>query len=143
MAKKKVSRKRNKKRAAPKKARRKKTAAKKKLTKRPAQAARQRAAKNRVAKGARLSRGLDSGGTALTPESEHELTFAAGQSGDTEGLSAVEDVDSESAEELAEEGQDYEAEIVDGVERAGDQEEQEVRTDVREEERPRQKRVTL
>jgi hypothetical protein len=133
MAKKKVTRKKNKKRPAPKKARSKKTARKKKPTNR----------QNRVAEGARLSRELESGGTALTPESEQELTFTAGQSGDTEGLSAVEDVDSESVEELAEEGQDYEAEIVDGVERAGDQEEREVRTDVREEERPRQKRVTL
>jgi hypothetical protein len=138
MAKKKVTRKKNKKRGAPKKARRKKT-----RTSRPARAGRQRAAKNRAAKGARVSRGLDSGGRAQTPESEHELTFAAGQSGDTEGLSDVEDVDSESVKELAEEGQDHEAEIVDGVERAGDQEGREVRTDVREEERPRQKRVTL
>jgi len=48
---------------------------------------------------------------------------AAGQSGDTEGLSRTEDVDSESVEELTEEGQDYEAEIVSGVEEALDPDE--------------------
>lgn len=45
---------------------------------------------------------------------------AGGQSGDLQGLSEVEDVESESVEELVEEGQDYEAEIVAGIERAGD-----------------------
>lgn len=45
---------------------------------------------------------------------------AGGQSGDLQGLSEVEDVESESVEELVEEGQDYEAELVAGVERAGD-----------------------
>jgi hypothetical protein len=39
---------------------------------------------------------------------------SAGQTGDTEGLSRKEDVDSESVEELTVEGQDYEAEIVSG-----------------------------
>jgi len=53
---------------------------------------------------------------------------AAGQSGDTEGLSETEDVDSESVSELAEEGQDYEAEVVDGVENAPDADQGEVRT---------------
>jgi hypothetical protein len=42
----------------------------------------------------------------------------AGQSGDTTGLSDEEDADSESVEELVEEGQDFEAEIVDAVENA-------------------------
>ncbi|MFZ0638095.1 MAG: hypothetical protein WA020_12570 [Candidatus Acidiferrales bacterium] len=148
MAKKKAKRKKSEKRAAPHKARSpkkasKKTARKKTTTSRPAQAGKQRAAKSRGAKRTRLSRGLDSGRTGLIPESEQERTFAAGQSGDTEGLSDVEEADSESVEELAEEGQDYEAEIVEGVERAGDHPGEEVRTDVREEERPRPKRVTL
>jgi hypothetical protein len=43
---------------------------------------------------------------------------AAGQSGDLEGLPRREDVDSESVEELVEEGQAYEAGIVSGVEEA-------------------------
>jgi hypothetical protein len=45
---------------------------------------------------------------------------SAGQSGDTEGLSRAETVGSESVEELTEEGQDYEAEVVTGVEEARD-----------------------
>jgi hypothetical protein len=44
--------------------------------------------------------------------------LAAGQSGDTEGLSRAELADSESVEELVEEGQAFEAGIVSGVENA-------------------------
>ena len=51
-----------------------------------------------------------------------------GQSGDIQGLSNVEDVDSESVRELAEEGQDFEAEVVDGVENAADPDVSEVKT---------------
>lgn len=47
---------------------------------------------------------------------------AAGQSGDLQGLSEVADADSESVEELVEEGQALEADVVAGVERAGDHE---------------------
>ena len=53
---------------------------------------------------------------------------SAGQSGDLQGLSRREDVDSESVEELAEEGQSYEAEVVSGVENALDPDQGEVRT---------------
>jgi len=56
---------------------------------------------------------------------------SGGQSGDDEGLSIEEDADSESVDELAEEGQDYEAGIVAGVERAGTNLEQEVPVDDR------------
>ena len=45
---------------------------------------------------------------------------SAGQSGDTQGLSDIEDVDSESVEELLEEGQSFEAEAILGVEDGGD-----------------------
>ena len=55
-------------------------------------------------------------------------TRSAGQSGDVQGISSVEDVDSESVEELTEEGQDFEAEVVDGVENAPDADEGEVTT---------------
>jgi hypothetical protein len=44
---------------------------------------------------------------------------SAGQSGDTQGLSNAEEADSESVEELVEEGQDFEAGVVAGVEDAG------------------------
>jgi hypothetical protein len=56
------------------------------------------------------------------------LSETAGQSGDIQGLSDVEDVDSESVRELAEEGQDYEAEIVDAIENAPDPDVSEVKT---------------
>jgi hypothetical protein len=53
---------------------------------------------------------------------------SAGQSGDIQGISRAEDVDSESVEELTEEGQDFEAEVVSGVENALDPDEGEVHT---------------
>jgi hypothetical protein len=53
---------------------------------------------------------------------------AGGQSGDLEGLSETEFADSESVAELAEEGQDYEAEIVSGVENAPEPDQGEVKT---------------
>ncbi len=53
---------------------------------------------------------------------------AAGQSGDIEGLSSVARSDSESVEELAEEGQAFEAEVLSGVEKADDDAELEVTT---------------
>ena len=54
--------------------------------------------------------------------------ITGGQSGDTQGLSNVESADSESVEELTEEGQDYEAEAVSGVENALDPDQGEVTT---------------
>ena len=50
------------------------------------------------------------------------------QSGDLQGLSNVEGADSESVDELLEEGNAFEAEVVKGVEDAGDADEEEVRT---------------
>lgn len=45
---------------------------------------------------------------------------SAGQSGDPQGLSIVEDAENESVDELAEEEQAFEASAVDGVEDAAD-----------------------
>ena len=56
------------------------------------------------------------------------LAAEAGQSGDVQGLSDIEDVDSESVSELVEEGNTFEAGAVEGVERADDSEGKEVRT---------------
>jgi hypothetical protein len=53
---------------------------------------------------------------------------AGGGAGDYQGISAVADVDSESAEELLEEGQAFEAGIISGVEGASDPDEAEVTT---------------
>src|SRR6266478_3844703 len=53
---------------------------------------------------------------------------SGGQSGDVQGLSNVAAVDSESVEELAEEGQAFEAEVISGVENAPDADTAEVTT---------------
>jgi hypothetical protein len=53
---------------------------------------------------------------------------AGGQSGDNQGLSRRESADSESVEELTEEGQEYEAEVISGVENARDPDQGEVTT---------------
>lgn len=53
---------------------------------------------------------------------------SAGQSGDTQGLSDLAEAGSESVEELVEEGQFFEAELINGVENAPDADEGEVRT---------------
>ncbi len=52
---------------------------------------------------------------------------SGGQSGDVQGISEAQDAASESVEELLEEGNAFEAEAVAGVERAGDEDEKEVR----------------
>jgi hypothetical protein len=120
MAKKKRIRKkksaRSKKKAAPKKA--KVTLKRKKLAKTKKSSARKRAGRPTtiVEKStAQIRQGVG-------------LSETAGQSGDIQGLSDVEDVDSESVRELAEEGQDYEAEIVDAIENAPDADVSEVKT---------------
>ena len=53
---------------------------------------------------------------------------SAGQSGDTQGLSDVAEADSESVEELVEEGQSYEAAVIAGIENAPDPDVSEVHT---------------
>jgi hypothetical protein len=50
------------------------------------------------------------------------------QAGDLQGLSNVQGADSESVDELLEEGNAFEADVVKGVEDAGDTDEREVRT---------------
>jgi hypothetical protein len=53
---------------------------------------------------------------------------SAGQSGDTQQISNIPDADSESVEELVEEGNAFEANIVEGVEDAPDADVAEVTT---------------
>jgi hypothetical protein len=60
---------------------------------------------------------------------EHELgPDSAGQSGDTQQISSTADADSESVEELVEEGNAFEADAVYGVENAKDADVSEVVT---------------
>jgi hypothetical protein len=61
-------------------------------------------------------------------ERESLVGARAGQSGDTQGLSDIADADSESVEELVEEGQSFEAGVISGVENATDADEAEVET---------------
>jgi len=53
---------------------------------------------------------------------------SGGQSGDAQGLSDIEEANEESVEELADTDQALEADVVQGVEDAGDHPEKEVRT---------------
>jgi hypothetical protein len=61
-------------------------------------------------------------------EDEETGPETAGQSGDTQGLSNLAGADSESVEELLEEGQSFEAGVVRGVENAPDADVAEVTT---------------
>jgi hypothetical protein len=56
------------------------------------------------------------------------VSGSRGRSGDLQGLSSVEGADSESVDELLEEGNAFEADVVAGVEAAGNAPEKEVRT---------------
>ncbi len=61
-------------------------------------------------------------------ESEQLGPGSAGQSGDNQGLSSVADAGPQSVQELVETGQDYEAEIIKGVEDAADHPEKPLHT---------------
>jgi hypothetical protein len=63
---------------------------------------------------------------AFSPEGP--VARSGRQSGDLQGLSSVEGADSESVGELLEEGNEFEANVVKGVEDAGNADEKEVRT---------------
>ncbi len=83
------------------------------------------------AQGAGDARRRVSGNQSLDTEAfalQGQTARSAGQSGDLQGLSNVEGADSESVDELIEEGNAFEADVVAGVESAGDAEEKEVHT---------------
>jgi hypothetical protein len=65
---------------------------------------------------------------AVPPDEKDLGPESAGQSGDTQGLSAVEEAGPESVAELVEEGQAFEAEAIAGVEDAPDPDVAEVHT---------------
>jgi hypothetical protein len=109
-AKRKTKKKPAKKRAIPKK-----KLAKKKIT------PRKKPAKKKPAR--RLRRASDTPSFALEPRTAPDV-----ESGDLQGLSNVESADSESVDELLEEGNAFEAEVVKGVEEAEDADAGEVRT---------------
>ena len=111
------ARKKTVKRAAPKK-----LAAKKKSLPKKKSSAKKKSAKKATRRRADVI-------NPVTPSGRRGLGAAsAGQSGDTQGLSRQSYDDSESVEELMEEGQYMEAEAVSGVENAPDADQGEVRT---------------
>ncbi|HTO88733.1 MAG TPA: hypothetical protein VMR54_14535 [Thermoanaerobaculia bacterium] len=106
-----------------------KPGARPKKASRKARAPRARAAaRKKPSKSVRRRRG--EGGVTLEPPPDARGMGAesGGQSGDTEGLSRAEEADFESVEELAEEGQAFEAGVIEGVESARDPDEGEVET---------------
>lgn len=110
-----------------------------------AASARKAARKNKAARRERLSRGVRSVGNDIAVMSVGPGSGSAGQSGDIQGLTDVETADSESVRELVEDGQDYEAGIIDGIENAPDADQGEIKTrEVPEDEiPPRGRRNTL
>jgi hypothetical protein len=109
----------------------KKPAPKKKLAAKKAAPKKNAAAKKKPArrKARRTPRGPQEVTNPVAIRGRRGLGSASGgQSGDTQGLSERESADSESVTELAEEGQDYEAEVVSGVENAKDPDQGEVTT---------------
>lgn len=124
--------------AAKKKAPAKKKAARKPMGKKKAAAqkkaapARKKAvAKRPAAKAKRAARPKGRQSTAFLEdqvEVQHRRAGTAGQSGGLQGISRAEDADSESVDELLEEGNTFEAGAVAGVEEADENEEREVHT---------------
>ena len=122
-----------KKSAAKKKANPKKKPAQKKRAAVKAVSGKKKSSKKKVAAksvGSPRNRGLRESqvSDAEAREIQDRRTRSAGQSGDLQGLSGTEDADSESVDELLEEGNSFEAGIVAGVEDAGDDDEKEIRT---------------
>jgi len=109
--------------AKKKKARKKKSAPKKKALR-----GKKRAAPKKRKKARKPARGKAATISLERPTAKGLGPGSGGQSGDVEGLSETELSDSESVSELAEEGQDYEAEVVSGVESARDADQGEVKT---------------
>jgi N utilization substance protein A len=108
--------------AKPKKALSKKTAILKKALPKKA------APKKKAARKKNAGRGTRRNVTTIALDLEGKRTRSAGQSGSLQGLSDVESADSESVDELLEEGNAYEAEVVEGVENAPDADEGEIKT---------------
>ncbi len=117
----------NKKRAIPKKKLTKKPAPKKAAVKTKAVGRKTISAKTvsvRKKQVREKSQSVDT--VAFSPEAPEARSGR--QSGDLEGLSSVAGADSESVGELLEEGNAFEADVVTGVEDAGNADEKEVRT---------------
>jgi hypothetical protein len=114
--------KRNKNKAKSKKALRKKAAPKK--VARPKKAA----PRKKAARKSRRARGKSQRVATVTFEPKGLGANSGGQSGDLQGLSNSAGADSESVDELLEEGNAFEAEVVEGVQNVPDADQGEIRT---------------
>jgi hypothetical protein len=115
-----------KKSSKPKKALSRKTSPKKKGAKKVAPL--KKAAPKKKALKKNTTRGKSQGVDSVVFEPKGLGARSGGQSGDLQGLSNRESADSESVDELLEEGNAFEAEVVKGVEDVPDADEGEVRT---------------
>ena len=122
---------------AKKKTARKKKSAKKAASPKKKITAKKKAAPKKIASKKKLARRKKKSASRAAAEVSNPIFSpsgrglgpgAGGQSGDNQGLSRKEFAGSESVEELAEEGQDYEAEVVSGVQNARDPDQGEVTT---------------
>jgi hypothetical protein len=86
------------------------------------------AAKPKPKPARRKPRGRANAGELVSYEQRGLGARSGGQSGDTQGIDSGPEVDSESVQELLEEGQSYEAEVVNAVENAPDPDQGEVHT---------------
>jgi hypothetical protein len=108
-----------------------KLAVKKKLAKRkvlPKASSKKKAGGKKAAARKQRARGKSQNVYDVSPTIEGLEARSGGQSGDLQGLSSAQGADSESVDELLEEGNAFEAEVVKGVQDAGDADEGEVRT---------------
>lgn len=101
-----------------------KKAANKRATSKPTLAAKPKDKRKRR----RVARGQSAPGEVVTYRRRGLGAASGGQAGDIQGISTVSDIDAESVGELLEEGQSFEAEVVDGVENAPEPDEGEIRT---------------
>jgi hypothetical protein len=118
------------KKSAPKKTASKKTLAKKAPITRKALETTSRQPRGKKTSSANIPKGRNASRPRNRPpfSNDYYETRSAGQSGDLQGLSDVENADSESVDELLEEGNAFEAGVVSGVEEADEHEGQEVHT---------------
>ncbi len=123
-----AAKKTNKKKAKRKAARKKAVPRKKPPKKRKKSAPKRKPSGKKAAQRKRRIRGKSESVDTVVFEPKGLGARSGGQSGDLQGLSGLEGADSESVGELLEEGNAFEAEVVKGVEDAGDADQGEVKT---------------
>lgn len=106
----------------------KKTSKKKPAPKKKASAKKKAAPKKKPARKSRKAGGKSQNAAAVAFEPRGARARSGGQSGDLQGLSNSAEADSESVDELLEEGNAFEAEAVEGVESAPDADRGGIRT---------------